>query len=111
MKWLLSYIVVAEHIYNAFAPLYSTNWSICYFTSYYLSLSAFALLAIKRSNSREIPFYLTITLGWCILAVTELSKWGMSYEQYLISGTNIWMYIAFSSVVIPLLIVSYYGKN
>lgn len=69
-----------------------------------------SLLQVNKRNSREMAFYLSMFIGWLVLAVSFAFKWNMSYNEYLVSIDSLWMNISFTSIVVPLLIVSYYGK-
>lgn len=107
---LILYILFVDYIYDAFAPLDSTNWAIFYFANHYIGLGLIALKSISIVNSSYIYLCIAIAVGFFVKAILEILKWNSLISEYYTSVNNIFNNTTFSLVVIGL-IISFYAKQ
>jgi hypothetical protein len=89
------FFIACQAVYDFFAPVQSTNWSIFYFVSQYFSWLLFVILAPKR----QILPYLVLGLGISAYILIQLSKINKPYLAYIESVNN------FETIILPVAVM------
>ena len=77
-------MIIGNSIFDNFATVNSTNWSIFYYVSQYLSIMILVLMLPKKY---KLPYY-SIAGGYMLKIVIELSMLGMAFDNYIASVNN-----------------------
>lgn len=104
---LVLYILFVDYIYDAYAPLASTNWAIFYFANHYIGLGLIALKTIRYVNSQYLYLCIAIAVGFFVKAILQLVQFGSSIDEYYTSVNNLFNNLTFSLIVIGLIIAFY----
>lgn len=107
MKYILSYLVVAEHLYNAYAPPNNTNWTIFHYVSLYIALTLIAITSMSKYRKAERCIYGALSLGWVILSVNELININAPYCDYITSVNTLQINTTFTTAIVVVLIIGY----
>jgi len=94
------FFIAMQAVYDFFAPVQSTNWSIFYFTSQYLAWLLLLIIMPKPYNKlKKIPYFV-IGLGLTFYIVIQLNKVGEDYSTYLLSVNALEAFILPIAVII-----------
>lgn len=78
---LIISILLINTIYDSYAVVNSTNWSIFNFAGVYIIYGLIALRAILYTNSNYIYLCYSVAIGYFSRAIVELTKINMSYDE------------------------------
>lgn len=95
----LCLFVTVQVVYDFFGLIQNTNWSIFYYTGQYASWLLLVILLKKPLTiTKKIPYFV-LASGLLIYIGIELSRLGMSYEQYYLSVNE------YEKAIIPVSII------
>jgi len=102
--------IVCQALYDNFAPLQSTHWTVFYFASMYFSWFLMIYFLPKGNKiSQKIPYF--VIQGGIILYIINLMlKWNKGYEDYLVSVNDYEANLLIICIIISCLTIYIFKK-
>jgi hypothetical protein len=90
----IALFIIIQTVYDNFGKL-TTHWAIFFNVGLYITIAWFSFILSKNEiKKNRLPFY-TILAGFALLALISLSKWRLSWDEYLRSMGNLESFIPF----------------
>lgn len=111
MKNLLGHIAIAlfvvnNTLYDLIATYENTRLNIIFFSVMYLCLALFSINEHIRFSKRiELSFSMVMGIAFAVRVGLELTKWNMTFKQYMESINNFEKGLLFSFLLIALLLI------